>query len=295
MNKFALMGAAGFVAPRHMRAIKDNGCDLVAAVDPFDSVGVIDTYFPRASFFTEVERFDRHIDKLKRTGNPVDFFSICTPNYLHDSHIRLALRNNCNAICEKPLVIKPKNLKNLEAIENEYGKKIYSILQLRHHPVIIQIKDDYKDKKEKVDVKLKYVTSRGKWYHHSWKGDHAKSGGLPLNIGVHFFDMLTWVFGDPISNEVDVNTKDTVSGLLRLDRANIEWFLSIDDANIPDGVSTPSYRSILMNNKELEFSKGFKDLHTVSYREILEGRGFGIDDVRPSLSIVHDIVGDCDE
>ncbi len=295
MSKFALMGAAGFVAPRHMRAIKDNGCDLVAAVDPFDSVGIIDSYFPRASFFTEVERFDRHIDKLKRTGNPIDFFSICTPNYLHDSHIRLALRNNCNAICEKPLVIKPKNLKHLKAIEEEYGKKIYSILQLRHHPVIIQIKEDYKDIKNKAKIKLKYITSRGEWYHHSWKGDLSKSGGLPLNIGIHFFDMLTWVFGDPINSNLFTNTKKTVSGLLELERADVEWFLSIDDKNIPSEVSTSFYRSILINEKELEFSKGFKDLHTVAYREILEGRGFGVDDVSTSLSVVYDIMEQSDE
>ena len=293
MKKFVLMGAAGFVAPRHMKAIKENNCDLLAAVDPFDSVGVIDSYFPNASFFTEVERFDRHIDKIRRTKDKIDYFSICTPNYLHDSHIRLALRNDCDAICEKPLVIKPKNLKYLKALEEETGKNIYSILQLRYHPTILEIREKYKNSAKKINVQLKYITSRGKWYHYSWKGDQVKSGGLAMNIGVHFFDMLTWIFGNPINNFVEKNTIDTVSGVLELERANVEWFLSIDEDNLPErfaGKQQKAYRSIIIDNKELEFSGGFADLHTKAYNEILNGNGFGIEDVLPSLSIVYEIL-----
>jgi len=297
MKKFALMGAAGFVAPRHMKAIKKNDCDLLVAIDPFDSVGIIDSYFPEASFFTEVERFDRHINKIRKTNDKIDYFSICTPNYLHDSHIRLALRNDCDAICEKPLVIKPKNLKHLKALEEDTGRRVYSILQLRYHPTILQIREKYKDSSEKIDVQLKYITSRGKWYHYSWKGDKAKSGGLAMNIGVHFFDMLAWIFGEPISNAINENTTDTVSGLLRLERANIEWFLSIDKRNLPkESIEKQhtAYRSIMIDNKELEFSGGFADLHTKAYSEILKGNGFGVEDVSPSLSIVHEILGQKD-
>ena len=293
MKKFALMGAAGYIAPRHMRAIKENNCDLVAAVDPFDSVGVIDSYFPDASYFTEVERFERHIDKLRKTNGKIDYFSICTPNYLHDSHVRLALRNDCDAICEKPLVIKPKNLKYLKNLEEETGQRVYSILQLRHHPAVLHLRERYKDSAEKINIQLKYITSRGKWYQYSWKGDQAKSGGLALNIGVHFFDMLTWIFGEPINNFVEVNTADTVSGLLELEQATVEWFLSIDKNNLPKhAVETQqtAYRSIIIGNEELEFSGGFADLHTKAYEEVLRGNGFGIEDVLPSLSIVHEIL-----
>jgi len=293
MKKFALMGAAGYIAPRHMRAIKENNCDLVAAVDPFDSVGVIDSYFPDASYFTEVERFERHIDKLRKTNGKIDYFSICTPNYLHDSHVRLALRNDCDAICEKPLVIKPKNLKYLKNLEKETDQRVYSILQLRHHPAVLHLRERYKDSAEKINIQLKYITSRGKWYQYSWKGDQAKSGGLALNIGVHFFDMLTWIFGEPINNFVEVNTADTVSGLLELEQATVEWFLSIDKNNLPKhAVETQqtAYRSIIIGNEELEFSGGFADLHTKAYEEVLRGNGFGIEDVLPSLSIVHEIL-----
>jgi UDP-N-acetyl-2-amino-2-deoxyglucuronate dehydrogenase len=276
-----------------MRAIKDNNCDLLAAVDPFDSVGVIDSYFPNASFFTEVERFDRHIDKLKRTNEKIDFFSICTPNYLHDSHIRLALRNNCDAICEKPLVIRPKNLKYLKTLEQETGRKIYSILQLRHHSDILCVREKYKNSKEKIDIKLKYITSRGKWYHHSWKGDHKKSGGIAVNIGIHFFDMLSWIFGDPINSFVDISSDSTISGVLELERATVEWLLSIDESLLPDATvlaGQRAFRSIAIDGDEIEFSGGFADLHTKAYKEILSGNGFGIDDATCSLSIVNDIL-----
>jgi UDP-N-acetyl-2-amino-2-deoxyglucuronate dehydrogenase len=297
MNKinFGLIGAAGYIAPRHMRAIKDTGNDLVAALDRFDSVGIIDSFFPYADFFTESERFDRHLDKLRRKGErKIDYVSICTPNYLHDSHIRLALRNDAHAICEKPLVLNPWNIDALKEIENESGKKIYNILQLRHHQAIIDLKKQIDEgPQDKIyDVDLSYITSRGHWYHISWKGDNAKSGGVATNIGVHFYDMLTYIFGDVQVNTVHLSEPDSAAGFLQLKKARVRWFLSINDANLPDEIvkkGQRTYRSITVDGKELEFSEGFGDLHTISYRHILEGKGFGLEHARNSIEIVHSI------
>lgn len=292
---FALIGAAGYIAPRHMRAIKDTGHDLVAALDRFDSVGIIDSFFPDSAFFTEPERFDRHIDKLRRKGEQkIDYVSICSPNYLHDAHIRLALRNQAHAICEKPIVLNPWNVDALREIEKESGKNIYTILQLRLHPSIIKLKQEIEQgPADKIyDFDLTYITSRGRWYFFSWKGDLDKSGGVATNIGVHFFDMLTWIFGGVKKNVVHVSTEDTAAGFLELEKARVRWFLSLKKNTIPaaarkDGVST--YRSITMEGEEIEFSGGFTDLHTDSYRHILDGKGFGINQARKSIEVVHNM------
>jgi len=276
---FALIGAAGFVAPRHMRAIKDTGNRLVAALDPNDSVGVIDSYFPSADFFTESERFDRHIDKLRRKGTPVDYVSICSPNYLHDAHIRLALRNRANAICEKPLVLNPWNIDGLQEIEQETGAQIYNILQLRLHPSIIALKETVQAAGERLhEVDITYITSRGNWYQRSWKGDVEKSGGIATNIGVHFFDMLTWVFGNVRYSTVHLNREDCAAGRLELEQAHVRWLLSVNADHLPDAAREQgqrTYRAITVGGDALEFSDGFTDLHTESYRQILAGAGFG--------------------
>jgi UDP-N-acetyl-2-amino-2-deoxyglucuronate dehydrogenase len=294
MKDFALIGAAGYIAPRHLQAIKETGNNLVAALDKFDSVGVMDSYFPKADFFTEFERFDRHIDKLKRLGQKIDYVSICSPNYLHDSHIRFALRHRADAVCEKPLVLNPWNIDALEEIERETGKRIYTILQLRLHPNIIQLKKemDALPSSNIVDIDLNYITSRGKWYHHSWKGDEAKSGGIATNIGIHFFDMLLWLFGSLKRLEVKTYEPDSASGYLELQMARVTWNLSINENHLPEEVRTRgkrTYRSLTMNGKEIEFSDGFTELHTTSYREILAGRGFGLAEVRPSIELAHRI------
>jgi UDP-N-acetyl-2-amino-2-deoxyglucuronate dehydrogenase len=295
VHNFALIGAAGYIAPRHMRAIKDTGNTLVAALDKFDSVGIIDSFFPEAAFFTETERFDRHLDKLRRKGEQkIDHVAICSPNYLHDAHIRLALRNQADAICEKPLVLNPWNVEALAEIEKESGKNIYNILQLRLHPSIIKLKKQIENgPADKIyDLDLTYITSRGRWYFISWKGDVQKSGGVATNIGVHFFDMLTWIFGDIINNVVHVSDGDMAAGYLELKRARIRWFLSIKKDTLPAeakeaGLAT--YRSINMEGEEIEFSGGFTDLHTESYKNILNGNGFGIYEARKSIEIVHNI------
>lgn len=294
MKNFALIGAAGYVAPRHMKAIKDTGNNLVAALDKHDNVGVLDSYFPYADFFTEFERFDRHLDKLKRKGRNVDYVSICSPNYLHDSHIRFALKHGADAICEKPLVLNPWNVEALEEIEKETGKKIYTILQLRLHPSIIALREKVRNSsKDKIyDVDLRYITSRGNWYHISWKGDVAKSGGIATNIGIHFFDMLIWIFGAVKKNEVRVHERDHAEGYLELERARVNWFLSINYDHIPDAIKKSgkrTFRTLQIENEELEFSEGFTDLHTLSYQEILKGNGFGIRDARASIEVVHAI------
>ncbi len=294
-QNFALIGAAGYIAPRHMRAIKDTGNNLVAALDKFDSVGIIDSFFPEAAFFTETERFDRHMDKLRRKGEQkIDFVSICSPNYLHDAHIRLALRNEANAICEKPIVLNPWNVDALSEIERESGKNIYTILQLRLHPSIIKLKEQVENgPADKVyDLDLTYITSRGRWYFISWKGDVHKSGGVATNIGVHFFDMLTWVFGGIKKNTVHVSEEDTAAGFLELEKARVRWYLSLRKETIPEearnnGMST--FRSITIEGEEIEFSGGFSDLHTESYKAILNGKGFGINEARKSIEIVHNI------
>lgn len=292
-HRFALIGAAGYVAPRHMKAIRDTGNDLVAALDPNDSVGVIDSYFPDADFFTEFERFDRHVDKLRRKGQKVDFVSICSPNYLHDAHIRFALRNQAHAISEKPTVLNPWNLDALQEIEQETGCRVFTILQLRLHPAIAELKRRIERQPAAIhDVDVTYVTSRGHWYHTSWKGDVARSGGIATNIGLHFFDVLTWVFGGPVENVVHLNRPDAASGLLVLERARVRWFLSINAGHVPDEARRKgqrTYRSITVAGEEVEFSDGFTDLHTASYREILSGRGFGLDEARSAVQVVADI------
>ena len=294
MKKFALIGAAGYIAPRHMKAIKDTGNTLSAAYDKFDSVGVMDAHFPDADFFVEFERFDRHVEKLKRTHQKIDFVSICSPNYLHDSHIRFGLRVGADVICEKPLVLNPWNIDALKEIENEYGSKVYNILQLRLHPSIIALKGKVeKGPKDQIyDIDLAYITSRGHWYYTSWKGDESKSGGIATNIGVHFYDMLTWVFGNIKENIVHLNTHDRAAGYFLLERARVRWFLSINADTLPDHVKAKggkTYRSLTMKGEEIEFSDGFTELHTFSYQKILDGKGFGLEEARKSIQIVHDI------
>lgn len=296
-KKFALIGAAGFVAPRHMKAIAETGNHLTAALDPNDSVGIIDSYFPEAAFFTEFERFDRHAEKLRRKGEGIRYVSICSPNYLHDAHIRFALRIRADAICEKPLVLSPWNVDGLAELEEEYGCKVWNILQLRLHPGIIALREKVaaeivSDPDRTYDIDLTYLTSRGRWYFISWKGDNDKSGGIATNIGVHFFDMLSWIFGPVNQNVVHLRSPDTSAGFLSLAHARVRWFLSVNAEYLPEearrkGLRT--YRSITVDGQEIEFSGGFTDLHTVSYQEILAGRGFGLAEARPSIETVHRI------
>jgi UDP-N-acetyl-2-amino-2-deoxyglucuronate dehydrogenase len=294
MKRFALIGAAGFIAPRHLKAIKETGNNLLAALDKHDNVGVLDSYFPNADFFTEFERFDRHLDKLKRKGQKIEYVSICSPNYLHDSHIRFALRYGANAICEKPLVLNPWNLDALGEIERETGGKVFTILQLRLHPQIISLRDTIlaQPSGEVYDVELKYITSRGNWYHSSWKGELSKSGGIATNIGIHFFDMLIWIFGPVVNLQVDQLETDHASGFLELHRARVKWFLSINFDHLPPEVkqnNKRTYRSLILDGKEIEFSEGFTDLHTKSYQEILNGNAFGLEDARSSIELVYKI------
>jgi len=288
MTSFALIGAAGYIAPRHLQAIKATGGVLKAAFDPSDSVGIIDSYFPDAHFFTEFERFDRHVDKLRRRGEKIDYVAICSPNYLHDAHCRFTLRSDADAICEKPLVLNPWNIDGLAEIERETGRRISTILQLRLHPVIkaLKAKVDASPKNE-FAVDLTYITSRGRWYHASWKGDEAKSGGVATNIGIHFFDMLAHVFGPIRRSSVHLRNGQRAAGYVECGRAKIRWFLSIDRADLPAGIGDKrTFRSLSMDGEEVEFSEGFGDLHTRSYEEILAGRGFGLDAVRTSVEFV---------
>jgi len=297
MKNFALIGAAGYIAPRHMKAIKETDNRLIAAMDKCDSVGIIDSYFPEADFFTEFERFDRHIDKLRRKDKKIDYVSICSPNYLHDAHIRWALRSEADAICEKPLVLNPWNIDGLQTIEKDTGKKVYNILQLRLHPSIIALKEkvtkELKEDPDKMyDIDLTYLTSRGKWYFISWKGDESKSGGIATNIGVHFYDMLSWIFGEVKENIVHLKTPYANAGYLELEYARVRWFLSVIYDYIPDEIKEKgqrTYRSITVNGEEIEFSGGFTDLHTRSYEEILKGNGFGLNEARNSIEIVSTI------
>ena len=292
MKNFAIIGVAGYVAPRHLQAIRDTGNTLVAAIDKSDSVGILDSYFPHADFFTEFERFDRHLEKLRRDGKRTDYVTICSPNYLHDAHIRFALRQHADAICEKPLVLNPWNLDALSSIEKESGRKVFTILQLRLHPAIVNLKRQVesapKDKHFKID--LRYITSRGNWYHHSWKGDISKSGGVITNIGIHLFDMLLWVFGGVKQMDLEKSEQDHASGKFELERATVEWFLSINPEHLPVAVKASgkrTFRSFQIENSEVEFSDGFADLHTVCYKNILEGKGFGIEDARPSIETAY--------
>ena len=294
MKNFALIGAAGYIAPRHLKAIKNTGNNLIAAIDPFDSVGIMDSYFPDADFFVEFERFDRHIDKLKRKNNPIDYVSVCSPNYLHDSHIRFGLRNHADVICEKPIVLNPWNIEALQEIEKETGKQVFTILQLRLHPSIIALREMVLNgpKNKVYDVDLTYLTSRGHWYYTSWKGNISKSGGIATNIGVHFYDMLTWVFGGIQKNIVHIHTHDRAAGFLELEMARVRWFLSINEETVPENLRVQgkrTFRSIQIEGKELEFSEGFTDLHTRSYEEILSGKGFRIGETKTAIEIVHEI------
>jgi UDP-N-acetyl-2-amino-2-deoxyglucuronate dehydrogenase len=294
MKSFALIGAAGYIAPRHMQAIRDTGHDLVAAMDTNDSVGIMDSYFPNAAFFTEFERFDRHLEKLKRSDQKVDYVSICSPNYLHDAHIRFGLRYGADVICEKPIVLNPWNIDALEELENETGNRVYNILQLRLHPSIIALREKVAaapaDKVFEFD--LTYITSRGTWYYTSWKGNSEKSGGIATNIGVHFYDMLQWVFGPVKENVVHIHTHDRAAGYFEFAKAKVRWFLSINADTLPEDVKAKgkrTYRSLNIEGEELEFSDGFTDLHTLSYKDILNGGGFRIGEARAAINIVHEI------
>jgi UDP-N-acetyl-2-amino-2-deoxyglucuronate dehydrogenase len=287
-KNFGIIGVAGYIAVRHLNAIKETGNNLLASLDRFDSVGRIDNFFPESDFFVEFERFDRHFDKLKRTGTKIDYVSICSPNYLHDSHIRFALRHQAEAICEKPIVLNPWNVDALQEIENETGHKIYTVLQLRLHQKIKELYETIMNgpKGKVYDVDLTYITSRGNWYPISWKGDLQKSGGVATNIGIHFFDMLGWIFGNEKKNIVHLSEPQKAAGYLELENARVRWFLSIDFNDIPDYIKETgqrTFRSITVDGKEVEFSKGFTDLHTETYREILAGRGFGLKDARQSV------------
>ncbi len=293
---FAVIGVAGYVAPRHLNAIRDTGNRLIAAVDPHDSVGMLDKYDPNARFFTEIERFDRHLEKLRRgpDENRVHYVSICSPNYLHDAHCRLALRVGAHAICEKPLVINPWNLDPLAELEQETGKRITTILQLRVHPMLIRLRHDLaaSASSRQHDVCLTYVTARGRWYQTSWKGSQEKSGGVGMNIGIHFFDMLMWLFGPVIDTTVFCATDTRMSGYLELERARVRWYLSIDTADLPAQSGTRpvgTFRSMTVDGEEMDFNEGFADLHTKVYEEILAGRGYGVEDARSSIRLVHRI------
>lgn len=297
MKKFGIIGVAGYIAPRHLKAIKETGNQLMCGLDPYDGVGIIDSYFPEADFFMEFERFDRHVDKLRRNGQGLDFVSICSPNYLHDSHIRFGLRNNADVICEKPLVLNPWNIEALETIEKESDRRVYNILQLRLHPSIMQLKQQVEEalklNPNKIfEVDLTYITSRGKWYFVSWKGDIVKSGGVATNIGIHFFDMLLWIFGGVKKSVVNLLNSQSASGVLELQNARVRWFLSVDFETLPKEVKNENkrtYRLICIDGKAIEFSDGFTDLHTESYRNILGGNGFGLREARDSIELIHQI------
>jgi UDP-N-acetyl-2-amino-2-deoxyglucuronate dehydrogenase len=294
VKNFVLIGAGGYIAPRHMKAIKDTGNNLLAAIDKHDSVGILDSYFPDADFFTEFERFDRHVEKLKRQGTKIDYVSVCSPNYLHDAHIRFGLRIGADVICEKPVVLNPWNIEALMEIEKETGGHVFTILQLRLHPAIIALKEKIAaaPADKKYTVNLQYITSRGHWYHTSWKGDIEKSGGIATNIGVHFFDMLIWIFGDVKVNTVKEHTTQTASGELELQNANINWMLSIDANTLPveaKAAGKRTFRTLTIDGESFEFSDGFTELHTKSYQEILNGNGFPISETLKAIQVVHAI------
>ena len=294
MKNFILIGASGYIAPKHMKAIKDTDNNLLAALDKHDSVGILDSYFPNADFFTEYERFDRHVEKLKRQKIYTDYVTVCSPNYLHDAHIRFGLRLGADVICEKPLTLNPWNVEALVDMEKEIGKNVYTILQLRLHPAIIALKKKIQNapSKKKYNINLLYITARGSWYHSSWKGDINKSGGIATNIGVHFFDMLLWIFGDVKENIVTSHTADTASGKLELEHANVEWFLSIDENKLPaekKAAGTRTHRSLIIDNEAIEFNDGFTDLHTTSYENILAGNGYRVAETIKTIQLLHDI------
>ena len=293
-KQFALIGAAGYIAPKHFKAIKETNNELSVAFDKHDSVGILDSYFPSASFFTEFERFDRYLEKQRHDddGRPIDYVSICSPNYLHDAHCRLALRIGADAICEKPLVINPWNLDQLTELEQVYGKRVHTILQLRHHSEVRKLKEAAKDQKEKPEICLTYISRRGKWYHYSWKGDSTRSGGLAMNIGIHFFDFLTWIYGPQTESFLHLNQSDRMSGMVELERARVKWFLSVCEDDLPKSVIDSggyAYRNITVDDKEIDLSAGFTDLHTEVYKDILDGGGFGVEATRASIELVYQI------
>jgi len=300
MKNFAIIGAGGYVAPRHMRAIKETGNNLIAALDIHDSVGVLDSYFPKADFFTAFERFDRHLEKQKRLGNKTDYISVCSPNYLHDAHIRFGLRLGTNVICEKPIVLNPWNIDALAAVEKETGNTVFTILQLRLHPAIKALKQKIDagpahgalGAGKKYNINLQYITARGNWYHSSWKGDIQKSGGIATNIGVHFFDMLLWIFGDVKESKVTLHNAATASGELELEKANVNWMLSIDENMLPADIrmaGKTSFRSLIVDEETMEFSEGFANLHTRSYEEILAGNGVTLSETGKLTALIHEI------
>ena len=295
MKNFAITGVAGYIAPRHLKAIKDTGNNLIAAVDPHDSVGILDSFFPQASFFTEIERFDRHLERLRQSNSSdkLDYLSICSPNHLHDAHIRLALRLGANVICEKPLVLNPRNLDLLEELQTETGSSVYTVLQLRLHPSLIKLKNDIANSKGKKHiVELTYITSRGVWYEYSWKAHLQKSGGIATNIGIHLFDLLLWIFGDVKENIVHYSTCKSMAGFLELQNANISWFLSIDRNHLLESDKNngrATYRSIKVDGVEIEFSTGFTELHTKVYEQTLKGAGYSILVARPSIELVYNV------
>lgn len=294
MKNFVLIGAAGFIAPKHLKAIKETGNNLLAAFDPHDSVGILDSYFPEADFFTEFERFDRHCEKLRHSSTPVHFVSVCSPNYLHDAHIRFGLRINADVICEKPVVLNPWNVDSLISMEKETGKKVFTVHQLRNHPAIIALRKKIlngpADKKYYID--LKYITSRGKWYHHSWKGDIQKSGGIATNIGFHFFDLLLWIFGDVVESKVSMHLDEKAVGKLVLQKAEIIWHLSIDKEDLPEHVKAKKekiFRSLIIEEESVDFSSGFDELHTLAYKDLLSGKGITLENNKKLVQLVHDI------
>lgn len=294
MKNFVLIGAAGYIAPRHMKAIKETGNNLVAALDKNDSVGILDSYFPKADFFTEFERFDRHCDKLIRNGTHIDYVVVCSPNYLHDAHIRFGLRIGADVICEKPVVLNPWNVDALMEMEKETGRHVYTILQLRYHPTIIALRDEIRKEQfeHKYKVDLQYITSRGNWYRHSWKGDKDKSGGITTNIGLHFFDILLWIFGEAEQNEVREHTATTASGRLILKKAEVNWLLSIDGEMLPEKARMEgkrTFRALKIGDREIAFDEGFESLHTDSYRAILAGEGITLINTSHLIQLAHEI------
>jgi len=294
MKRFALIGAAGYIAPRHMRAIKDSGNELLAVTDPSDSVGIIDAFFPKAKYFREFERFDRHLDKLKRKGEGVDYLVVCSPNYLHDAHCRYGLRIGADVICEKPLVLNPWNVNGLLQMEEETGKKVFNVLQLRLHPFFVDLKKkvEREGHQRNYEIDLQYITLRGSWYLDSWKGETSKSGGITTNIGIHLFDILIWIFGEVIESHVFENSRKRSAGQLILRQAKVKWTLSIDEKDLPQSsrlVDKRSFRSIKVSEEAFEFDTGFENLHNISYLEILSGRGFGIDQVQQVIDLISHI------
>jgi UDP-N-acetyl-2-amino-2-deoxyglucuronate dehydrogenase len=294
MKRFALIGAAGYIAPKHMKAIKQTGNVLVAALDKHDSVGILDNYFPEADFFTEFERFDRHLEKLKRNGAAVDYVVVCSPNYLHDAHIRFGLRLGADVICEKPVVLNPWNIDALMEMEEETGKKVFTVLQMRFHPAIVGLREKIMKapSEKRFNVNLRYITPRGHWYHISWKGDIQKSGGIATNIGIHFFDILLWIFGDIKQNKVCRHDSTKASGHLVLDKAEIDWSLSIDARDLPPeirAVGKQSFRSLIIDEEQVEFGDDFGELHTKVYEDILSGHGYRLSDIRKSVELVYHV------